>query len=448
MNHSKPRGAKQRKALRFQEMLAFYKDVVACIEDKRKGKNCQHQLTDAYLAALSVFYFQYGSFLAYQRQLEAGKGSNNVKTLFGVKSIPSDNRIRTLLDEPGNEQRLRESITRIVDELKNRKQLDRWQYKKLESNWLIALDGTCFYRSEKLGCCDCQHAGNKQGYQHSLVTPVLVNPEQKGVIPLPPEFVRGKREGEAKEGCERTAATRWFETYGDHYTGWGTITFLGDALYANQPWCKGILAKGHHFILTCKRGSHKTLYDYLSGVERLGALEEKKVRRWTGKRYEIDRYRYYSKGLPLRDGEGALEVSWCELRTQTEEGKRVYHNAFVSDRKITSKNVHRIVEVGRCRWKVENENNNTLKRHGYALGHNFGHGKRGLANVFAVLNILAFLMHTVHEIVSEQYLKIREKLGARRILFEHLKSLSTYIVFSTWDRFFEFIAKHLKLKPT
>jgi hypothetical protein len=41
-------------------------------------------------------------------------------------------------------------------------------------------------------------------------------------------------------------------------------------------------------------------------------------------------------------------------------------------------NVVAIVQAGRARWKVENENNNTLKTQGYNLTHNFGTG----ANIF------------------------------------------------------------------
>ena len=34
---------------------------------------------------------------------------------------------------------------------------------------------------------------------------------------------------------------------------------------------------------------------------------------------------------------------------------------------------NRLVHAGRARWKVENENNNTLQTKGYNLTHNFGH---------------------------------------------------------------------------
>jgi hypothetical protein len=83
--------------------------------------------------------------------------------------------------------------------------------------------------------------------------------------------------------------------------------------------------------------------------------------------------------VPLRDGDDALMVNWCELTTTADDGKITYHNAFATNHPITAANVAEIVRAGRTRWKIENENNNTLKTKGYHLTHNFGHGKHHLA---------------------------------------------------------------------
>ena len=48
--------------------------------------------------------------------------------------------------------------------------------------------------------------------------------------------------------------------------------------------------------------------------------------------------------------------------------------------------------------KIENEGFNVLKTKGYNLEHNFGHGKRNLSMVLAILNLLAFACHTVCEL--------------------------------------------------
>ena len=75
---------------------------------------------------------------------------------------------------------------------------------------------------------------------------------------------------------------------------------------------------------------------------------------------EIYRYCYLNQ-VPLRDHDDALLVNWCELTVTRSDGKQLYKNAFATDHPITDKNVEAMVESGRTRWKVENENNNTLK---------------------------------------------------------------------------------------
>jgi hypothetical protein len=97
-------------------------------------------------------------------------------------------------------------------------------------------------------------------------------------------------------------------------------------------------------------------------------------------------------------------------------------------------------------WKTENENNNTLKRQGYHLSHNFGHGQNNLSNVLATLNLLAFLCHTLLAMTNEAYQLIRKKLGARKKFFEHLRTLTHSILFPNFDALLEFIMDNLKLK--
>ncbi len=68
---------------------------------------------------------------------------------------------------------------------------------------------------------------------------------------------------------------------------------------------------------------------------------------------------------------------------------------------------------GRARWKVENENNNVLKTKGYHIEHNFGHGSQHLASLLLSLNLLAFLFHTVLDLMDEQYHAIRQAMFSR-----------------------------------
>ncbi len=101
-------------------------------------------------------------------------------------------------------------------------------------------------------------------------------------------------------------------------------------------------------------------------------------------------------------------MNWCELTTTRNDGKITYKNAFATNHPITTANVADIVRDGRARWKVENENNKTLKTKGDHPTHNFGHGKQHLSTLLATFNLLAFLFHTLMDLMNSSYRCIRE----------------------------------------
>ena len=95
-------------------------------------------------------------------------------------------------------------------------------------------------------------------------------------------------------------------------------------------------------------------------LEKSNRVGELAQRQWNGRHGEIWRYRFVSD-VPLRNGEQALAVNWCELViTHEQTGERLYQNAWVTNHPMTAETVLRIVPAGRTRWKIENENNNTL----------------------------------------------------------------------------------------
>jgi len=123
----------------------------------------------------------------------------------------------------------------------------------------------------------------------------------------------------------------------------------------------------------------------------------------------------------------------------------LYHNAFATDHPLTEANVPQVVAAGRARWKVENENNNTLKTKGYQLEHNYGHGKKHLSSLLASFIILAFLFHTVLELVDEKYQLIRRKLPTRKTFFDDIGALTRYLCFDSWDMLLRFMMRGLEL---
>lgn len=199
------------------------------------------------------------------------------------------------------------------------------------------------------------------------------------------------------------------------------------------------------FILVCKPDSHKTLYQWIEGVDS-NEIETLVKKRWTGKRHEIDTYRFMN-GVPLKDAKDALHVNWCELTTTLSNGDIIYKNTFATNFEIDKKNIEEIVANGRARWKIENENNNVLKNRGYHLTHNFGHGDKHLSSVLLTLNLLAFLFHTILNKVDTKYKLIRDNLPTRQTFFDDVRALTRYIYFDSWDNLMDFMLRGLKLNP-
>jgi len=115
----------------------------------------------------------------------------------------------------------------------------------------------------------------------------------------------------------------------------------------------------------------------------------------------------FASQVPFRNGDDALQVNWLELVITHEKTDEIlYQNSFVTNHTVMNANVAQITEIGRTRWKIENENN-TLKTKGYHLEHNFGHGGQDLANTLATLNVLAYLIHTIQELLEPAYQRLR-----------------------------------------
>jgi hypothetical protein len=122
-------------------------------------------------------------------------------------------------------------------------------------------------------------------------------------------------------------------------------------------------------------------------------------------------------GAPLRYEErehDELAVNYFEMSIWNEEkGKRTFFNSWVTNKEVTAENVKHLADCGRARWKIENEHNNVLKNHGYNLKHNFGHGENHASEVFCLLNLPAFLFHTILGCCDEDYR--RTMAGERRL---------------------------------
>jgi hypothetical protein len=431
----------------FDQLIERWRVVVAGLPDRRTGDNTQFTMADIALSAFAVFFTQCPSFLSFQQNMEKVQGQNNARSLFHVGRVPSDNHIRQTLDPvaPHHLFSLFDDLHRAFDQAGLLEAM-----RAVQRTRLIALDATWYFssQSQNIHCpnCSClQHADGRTTHFHSAITPVIVSPGHRQVVPLRPEFIT-PQDGQVKQDCEINAAKRWLAAHAVRYAT-GNDTVLGDDLYAHQPFCRQVLLHGFHFLFTCKPASHAHLSSRVEALAPGRQLHTLKLRvKGKANRWEQHQYRW-ANGVPLTDADDALKVNWCDVTITDEAGAVRYRNGFITDWTLSADNVAGLVAAGRARWKIENENNNVLKNRGYHLEHNFGHGKKHLAALLATMNLLAFGLHTLLELTDESYRLIRAAVGARRKFFQHLEALTTYVYFETWERLMDFMMQGLEIGP-
>ena len=409
-----------------ETLIAELSTVCAGLPDRRKtaAREGANSMSDIGLSAFSLFFMGSASFLDHQRRLREGHGRSNCETLFGIGKIPTDPHIRQMLD--GAPTAAFDAL--FYTAIATGGVLD--PFKRLDNRVLIALDGTEHFTSRRIHCPSCSTRKRADGgceYFHAFLGASIVAPGHRQVLSLPAEFIV-PQDGAEKQDCERNAAKRWLARRGPAVRHLRPV-FLGDDLFACQPIAAEVKAAGGNFILTCKPSSHRTIADYLHGV----TLNEQRVSAVVpGKGRVSTVYRWFP-AVPLRDSEDAIEVNWFSVEILNSKGKRTYFNSFVTDLEVRADTVVELAACGRSRWKIENETFNVLKTGGYNLEHNFGHGQETLASVLVVLNLLAFTFHAVARLAVLAWRKAVIARGPTYRFFEHLRTLTVYVVFKTWD---------------
>lgn len=234
-------------ALSFSALLGYLQQAIAGIVDPRRPSNgTRYSLQDVVLGAFSCFFMQSESFLEHQRQLNSRCGRDNAQTLFGLERIPTVEQMSNLLN--GSAARHLFVVFEWIYRALNAQGYLR-VFELLEYNLLVALDGTEYYRSEKIHCPCCSTRTHKDGkitYCHQSLLPAIVHLEQASVLSLLPEFIT-PQDGCGKQDCELNAAKRWVTSHAGLFEG-QPVTLLGDDLFGHQPMCQHSLDHQFNFL--------------------------------------------------------------------------------------------------------------------------------------------------------------------------------------------------------
>lgn len=424
-----------RKHLNADALFATMRGGFSTIQDHRTGK-VQHTLADTLMSAFAMFSLKDPSLLAFDERRFAEP--HNLKTIYGMSSIPCDTSMREILDgvNPGA---LRPLYKDAFRPLQRGKVLEKMVF--MEDSYLLNLDGTGYFSSKTLYSDACLEKVSSRGevtYYLQAVGAALVHPYFKEVIPLCPEIIR-KQDGSTKMDCERNAVRRMLgKLRQDH----PHMKFIvnEDALASNAPHIEDLEDHDFRYILGVKEGDHKFLFEFADRAVENGEAIELVIP--DEKKEEVSHCFRIVYNAPLNKSNQDRLVTFVEYWEKDPKKKKALHFSWITDLEITEENVYLFMRGARARWKIENETFNTLKNQGYQFGHNFGLGKQHLSEVFVLLMMLAFLVDQIQQLCCPLFKAAWKRWKTKRSLWEKVRSKFHEFHIETMEELYRALVEH------
>jgi hypothetical protein len=412
-------------------LIKLLHDKFLSIKDHRK-KNCSYKLSDLLMTGFSIFHQKDASLLAFRDQFPSR--SENMKRIYGLENIPEDTCLRECLDgvEPNIFHSCFEDLFSIADSegiLKSKFVLG----KKL----VVSFDGTGYYSSSNIHCPHCltkEHKNGKTTYHHQMLGAVLVSPHQATVLPLYAEPIVNE-DGHTKNDCERNALKRLLPKTRQIVKEQSIVAVL-DALYADGPTIRALQEVQMDYIIGIKEGY------VLIQVEKM--RREQKLQESSTITKGIKKVFSWTRQLILNGVNQNMVVNYlgCE-EIDIKTGKTIFKNTWITNLEVSSQNISEMVQIARSRWKIENETFNTLKNQGYNFEHSFGHGKKFLSSIFALLMLLAFAVDQLAQSADKEFLKAMGKFKTKKGFFKRASAVFDVIPAKSMSAIYRFISGDL-----
>ncbi len=286
--------------------------------------------------------------------------------------------------------------------------------------WGVIVDGTGLFTFQNKHCDHClrrvytdEETGETQTiYMHHVLEAKLV--VGKMVFSIATEFIENESEDVDKQDCETKAFYRLAEKIKKTYKRL-PICILGDALYASDPVFN--ICKKHRwtYMIRFKEGRLKQVATEFEALERFEKKEKEKI-------FWVNNISY--KGH---------EVNIVKYSVERKDQKNQRY-VFITDLPVTKKNARKLIEVGRTRWKIENEGFNKQKNLRYEIEHVNSMDYQAMKNHYLLVQIADMIMQlyehgiktlkesrkTAKEISSD----LLEAIRSQQITEEDTKNLS------------------------
>ena len=259
-----------KKHLSFSSIKNMIADNFLTIKDTRAA-NSSNSIVDVMLSGLACMYYQSPSLLEFQRKMEKREQRNNLRSMFNVCDLPTDQGMRNVIDQVDSEQTFRPIFKKLFNQLQRGKHLE--QYQTLAGKYLLNVDGTQYFSSKDVNCKKCLTRGTaKHSYNcHQVLQGAIVKAGIRQVIPVMPEEICAQ-DGEEKEDCETNAFKRFLGKFRKEHDKLGIIV-NADALYATTAVIEAIHNHNANYIFKVQVSKNKTLMNNVKSADQLRTEE-------------------------------------------------------------------------------------------------------------------------------------------------------------------------------
>jgi len=421
----------------YAQLSTYFQEV----EDHRSPVNTKISLKDVLMSGFALFSLKDRSLLKFTKEYKTR--ASNLKSIYGIENLPSDTAMRQVLDKVESKN-IQSILAKFINQLIQSNHLI--DYEIFGGYLYIPIDGTTYFTSQKVHCEKClqtHHQNQTITYHDKGLVATLVHPEQKEVFPVAIEAIV-KQDGQTKNDSELAATERLFPSIKSALPAAYPVLIGGDALFACASFLNRIIAYNWDFLLSIKEGNQPFPFKQFEQKRKAGQVTRiKKVRhrKNTKEIYE------YVNDLILNEDNPDIKVNFIryqQLDLQT--GEILQEFTWITSIYIDNKNIKTLVLTGRARWKIENETFNTLKNQGYDFEHNFGHGKQFLADNFAILMLLAFLIDQIAQRLDKQFKKAWITANTKIDLWEKIRIYFDLVNCDSMNIIYKIIAKEIKVK--
>ena len=257
--------------------------------------------------------------------------------------------------------------------------------------WPVVLDGTGLFHFKEKHCDNCLVTTVKDGegkkhkaYYHKVLEAKIILSDSI-VISLGTEFIENESEDVEKQDCENAAAKRLLERIKKEYPRL-CICIQGDGLYGVEPLMKLCKGYGWKYLFTLKEGTQKNITkDYWDLDEGMRHVRE-------GICHEKGKGGFYNGVEAITGKEEAFNV--FEYGYEKMEGGETKQVRFlwVTNIRVTERNLETLANAGRKRWKIENEGFNNQKNGIYRIEHLNSRDTNAMKNHYLLTQIADILM--------------------------------------------------------